>query len=134
MAYGGPLPATMSPAPPGAGPAVAPHGNQGNTTQGLGDVRIALEALQKALPSIPMGTELHGAVLKAVTDISKHMTEMQDSPQMKMQNLLQMIQKMRASQPNAALAGLSGGGGAPPPGGSAPPPPMLSPPGQQMAA
>lgn len=124
--FGGPIPPTMMPAPPGAGPAVAPHGNQGNTTQGLGDVRIALEALQRALPSIPMGTELHKAVIDSIKKIGTHMTEMQDSPQMKLQNLMQMIQRVRQAQPNQALAGL-GGGGAPPPG-QPPAPPMLAPP------
>jgi len=139
--FGGPLPPTMMPAPPSAGPAVAPHGNPGNTTQALGEIRIALEALQKALPSVPMGTELHNAVLDAIKKIGQHMTEMQDSPQMKIQNLLQMIQQAKAAQPNAALAGIAQGGppgGAPPPGAGAPPPPVLSPPagppGMQAAA
>lgn len=107
--FGGPIPATMMAAPSGAGPAVAPHGNPGNTSQGLSDVRLALEALQKALPSVPMGTELHKAVLDAIKKIGTHMTEMQDSPQMKMQNLMQMMQRARQAQPNQALAGLTGG-------------------------
>jgi hypothetical protein len=130
----------MMPAPPGAGPAVAPHGNPGNTTQGLGDIRVALEALQKALPSVPMGTEMHHAVLDAIKKIGTHMTEMQESPQMKMQAMLQLMQRAKQAQPNQALAGLAppggppGAGGAPPggpPGGAAPP--MIAPP-QQMQA
>lgn len=122
----------MTPAPPNAGPAVAPHGNPGQTTQGLGDIRIALDALQKALPTIPMGTELHNAVIDAVKKIGMHMTQMQDSPQMKMQNLLAMVARARAAQPNQALAGLAPGGAG---GGQQPPaPPVLSPPPQQMAA
>lgn len=132
--FGGPIPPSLTPAPPNAGPAVAPHGNPGQTTQGLGDIRVALEALQKALPSVPMGTELHNAVIDAVKKIGAHMTEMQDSPQMKMQNLMQMIQRAKAAGPNQALAGLAGGGA---PGGAAsggPPPPVLSPPPAQMAA
>lgn len=129
--FTGAIPPTMTPAPPNAGPAVAPHGNPGQTTQGLGDIRIALDALQKALPSIPMGTELHNAVIDAIKKIGTHMTQMQDSPQMKMQNLMAMIQRARAAQPNQALAGLAGGAG----GGQQPPaPPVLSPPPQQMAA
>lgn len=130
--FGGPLPPTMTPAPPNAGPAVAPHGNPGQASQGLGDIRIAVEQLQKALPSVPMGTELHTAVMDAIKKISTHMTQMQDSPQMKMQQLLQMIQRAKQAQPNQALAGMAGGG-APPggaPGGGMPPPapPVLSPP------
>lgn len=121
--FGGALPPTMQPAPPNAGPAAAPHGNPGNTTQSLSLLRSALENMQKALPSIPMGTELHNAVIDAVKKIGSHMTEMQDSPQMKMQGLLQMIQQMKAGQPNQALAGMAGGGGAP--GGQPPAPPVL---------
>ena len=121
--FGGPLPA-LTPGPPHAGPAVAPHGAPGNASQGLGKVQVALTALQEALPQIPMGTELHEAVLKAVSTIGKHMTDAQDSPQMKMQNLLSMIQQMRAKQPNAALGAMGApAGGAPPPA-----PPMMAPP------
>jgi hypothetical protein len=126
----------MAPAPPNAGPAVAPHGNPGQTTQGLGEIKIAVEQLQKALPTVPMGTELHTAVMDAIKKISTHMTQMQDSPQMKMQQLMQMIQRAKQQQPNQALAGLAGGGAPPggPPGGGMPPtPPVLSPPPAQMA-
>lgn len=131
--FPGALPPTLTGGPLNAGPAVAPHGNPGNATQGMGDIKTALDALQKALPAIPMGTELHKAVLDAVSKIGKHMTEAANNPQMKMQNLLQMIQQAKAQQPNAALAGLAGGGGAPPPAPPAMPPPA-APPGQQMAA
>jgi hypothetical protein len=133
--FGGALPPTLSPAPPNAGPAVAPHGNPGNATGGLSDVKTALEALQRALPSIPMGTELHNAVLDSVKKIGAHMNEAQDNPQMKLQSLLQMMQRLKAAAPNAALAGMGGqqqppqppalggaegAGGAPPmPGGAA---------------
>lgn len=118
--FPGALPPSLMGGPPHAGPAVAPHGTPGNATQGLSDLKIALEALQKALPSVPMGTELHKSVLDAVSKIGKHMTDLQDSPQMKMQTLLQMIQQARAKQPNAALAGMAGG--------TPPHPPMLAPP------
>jgi hypothetical protein len=133
--FGGQIPPTLAPAPPNAGPAVAPHGNPGQTTQGLGDIQIAVEQLQKALPTVPMGTELHGAVMDAIKKISTHMTEVQNSPQMKMQQLLQMVQRAKAAQPNQALAGLAGGappGGAP--SGQPPAPPVLSPPPAAMAA
>ena len=76
-----------------------------------------------------------GAVMDAIKKISTHMTEMQNSPQMKMQQLLQMVQRAKAAQPNQALAGLAGGappGGAP--SGQPPAPPVLSPPPAAMAA
>ena len=134
--FPGPLPPTLTGGPQNAGPAVAPHGNPGNATQGMGDIKTALDALQKALPSIPMGTELHKTVLDAVAKIGKHMSEAQNNPQMKLQNLMQMIAQLKAQQPNAALAGLAGGapGGQPPAPPALMPPPGGAPPGQQMAA
>ena len=120
--FPGQLPPSLMGGPPNAGGATAPHGNPGLATGSMGDVKIALEALQKALPSIPMGTELHKAVLDAVAKIGKHMSEAGDSPQMKMQALMQMIQKMKAGQPNQALGAMAGGGGQPPA-----PPAMMSP-------
>lgn len=118
--YGGVIPPAMQPAPPNAGQAVAPHGNPGSATNAAGMVQTALKALQEALPQIPMGTELHTAVLDSVKKIGAHMADMQASPQMQMQNLLQMMQRAKAAQPNAMLAGMGGG--------QPPAPPMLSPP------
>lgn len=130
--FPGALPPSMTGAPPNAGPAVAPHGTPGSSTQSMGDIKTALDALQKALPSVPMGTELHKAIMDAISKIGKHMSEAQNSPQMKIQNLLQMVQEARARAPNAALAGMAGG--APP---AAPTPPALMPqpaPGAQAMA
>ena len=131
--FPGPLPPGLTGAPPNAGPAVAPHGNPGNATQGLGDIKSALDALQKALPSIPMGTELHSAVLKSISDIGKHMTEAQNNPQMQVQNLLKLIAAKRAAAPQAGVQGAVGGGGSPPPTPPALTPPP-TPPGAAMAA
>ena len=123
--FQGALPPSLMGAPPNAGPAVAPHGAPGNAAAGMSKIKLGLEQLQAGLPDIPMGTEMHDAVMKAISTIGKHMTEMQDSPQMKMQNLLAMIQKARQQQPNAALAGMAGGAPHPP---GAPPPAMMPPP------
>ena len=130
--FGGPIPPTMMPAPPTAGPAVAPHGNQGDTAQAMGLIQTALKALQEALPSIPMGTELHTATIDAVKKIGAHMAEMHASPQMQMQNLLAMVQRAKAQQPSQMLAGMSGGQQPPAPPMMAPPP--QSPPGMAAAA
>ena len=121
-----PVPPTMAGAPAHAGPGVVPQGKPGQTTQGLSDLKIALEAMQKALPTIPMGTKLHEEVLKSVSSIGKHLTEFEDSPQMKIQNLLQMIARARAAQPNNALSALAQGG--------PPAPPVLAPPPGMPAA
>lgn len=113
--FGGQIPPGLSVAPPGAGPAVAPHGNPGNMSGSMGKLKIAVSALQEALPGIPMGSQLHKSVMTAISGIGKHMNEMAESPQMQMQNLLQMVAQQRAAQPNQALAAMGGGapGGAP---------------------
>jgi hypothetical protein len=121
--FGGPIPPSMSPAPPGAGPATPPHGNPGAASHGMGGIKVALDALQKALPTIPMGTELHNSVIDAIKKIGQHMSEMQASPQMGMQNLLQMIAAKMKEQQGAGAAPPGAGG---PPGGA--PPPMMAPP------
>lgn len=131
--FPGALPPQLTGAPPNAGAATAPHGTPGNSAADLSKIKLGLEALQAGLPGVPMGTELHDAVLKAISTIGKHMSEMQDSPQMKMQGLLSMLQKMKQQQPNAALAGMGAPSpaGGPPPGATMPPPPPIpgAPPG-----
>jgi len=134
--FAGPLPPTLTGAPPSSGPGVAPHGLPGQAAGSMGDLKMALEMLQKALPGVPMGTELHEAVLKAVTNIGKHMGEMAQSQQEKGKALLEMLMKLKQQGPNQALAGMAAPPpGAPPPGGPpagmAPPPPA---PGMAPAA
>src|SRR6185312_14040593 len=63
------------PAPGGTGPAVSPGPMPGAAAHGESGVKTALELLQKALPTLPMGSKKHTAVLKAVTDLTKAMTE-----------------------------------------------------------
>ena len=57
----------------GTGPVTAPRPMMGSGAQSMTLVHTGLEALQKALVGIPMGSELHTAVLKAITDISRRM-------------------------------------------------------------
>ena len=80
-----------------------------------------------------MGTELHEAVLGAISKIGKHMTEAQNNPQMQVQNLLKMLADLKAKQPQQGLAGAMGAPGAPPPTPPALTPPP-APPGAAMAA
>ena len=105
--FAGPLPPTLTGAPPSSGPGVAPHGLPGQAAGSMGDLKMALEMLQKALPGVPMGTELHEAVLKAVTNIGKHMGEMAQSQQEKGKALLEMLMKLKQQGPNQALAGMA---------------------------
>ena len=83
-------------------------------------VKLGLEALQKALPALPMGSPLHSSVLKAVADIAKNMNEGGGGGDAdKIQQLIAMARSAHA-QPSP-LAGMMPGG-APPGGGGAPPP------------
>jgi hypothetical protein len=105
--------------PPGAtGPAMAPGGQAGATQDGMAKVRQALEILQKALPDIPMGSDVHTATMKAITELVKHVHPMNDDPQAKAQQAAQMA-RQSMTQPNEAMLaklmpGAAGaGGGAP---------------------
>ena len=87
----------------------------GAQAQGQNLVRTALEALQKALPSLEMGGDLHAAVLKAVDSISKHVGQVAGAgdPAAVVQQLAQLAAAARQqSMPPALMA--HGGGGAPP--------------------
>lgn len=117
-----------APPPPGmggTGPATQPGTLAGNAQQGMAAVKTGLEALQKALPQLPMGSEIHTAVLKAMTDLGKHVEKAGGGDQAGgVQQLLEMLRAAKMN-PNAQAALPAGGGGAPPPGGGMPPmPPM----------
>ena len=120
-----------APAPPiggGTGPA-ATHGPMaGNAAQGMAKVKVGLEALQAALPMIPMGSELHADLMKAVSSISKHLS--QDAGQgggAQIQQLLDLIRTAKTQ--GGPPAGVGGGAPAPPPSmpgmGAPPPPPAM---------
>lgn len=80
-------------------------------------VKAGLELLQKGLPQLPMGGKLHQSVLKAVSDIGKHLSEEGGG-----KDASAMIQEMMNM---ARQAKLNPAAGAPPMGG---PPPMTPPP------
>lgn len=126
-----PLPAPGAPpaAPPGppggTGGATAPGPMMGNQAQGMAAVKVAMEALQKALPGIPMGSELHNEVLTALSKIGKHMQHPGGGGQDVIQQLVGMAREQHADPAKEqALAGMMGGGAPPPPGAGAPPPQM----------
>jgi hypothetical protein len=114
------------------GPPTAPQGNPANAQTGVVAVHNAIEALQRALPSLPMGTPIHGAVLKATTELTKAIGETQASAAQKIQDMLQQIRAggqnpmqaamQRAMPPTAPNLGAPPPGGAPP--GAPPPPPI----------
>lgn len=96
----------------------------GNAAQGMAKVKVGLEALQAALPMLPMGGELHADVMKAVSSISKHLAEGgAGGGGDQIQQLLDMI---RTAKTQGGPPAAPPGGGAPPaipPGLGAPPPP-----------
>lgn len=117
----------MPPGAPGAPPPGFPPGPQGGTggatvpapqagsaAQAQTGVKLALEALQKALPGLPMGSPLHTATLKAVTELSKHMGEQGGGDQAAV--IQQLVAKAREAQsaPPQAPASFPGAGGPPP--------------------
>lgn len=124
MPMPGQLPPSVAPAAANAGPAAVPQGNQGNSAQALSLVRNAVEMMQKALPMIPMGSPLHGDLLKATSTISKHMEQAGGGNKgVDMQSLLQMARQSSQQSPMQALNRLHPAPNAAPAMPSAAPPP-----------
>ena len=117
--------APPSPAGPpgGTGAAMMPGKMAGTAAQGHNLVRGALEMLQKALPTLELGGELHNAALKAVSELSKHIGNVAGAgdPAAVVQMLAQAARAAQQAPVPPALGGGGGGGGAPPPGPAAPP-------------
>ena len=94
----------------------------GNQAVGMAKVKIAVGILQEALGTLPLGSEMHTEILKAVSNITKHMDGGGVSPSEMIQQMSALAQKARAAPP--AVPSLQGG--APPPGAGAPPSPAAS--------
>jgi hypothetical protein len=124
----GPLPIPPNAQPPmppgGIGAASQPSPMPGAAAQGTNLVRMGLEALQKALPAIPLGSPLHTAVMKSVTELSKQVGQIAgaNDPSALIQQLAAAARSQQTQPVPPALAG----GGAPP--GAAPAAPMPHPP------
>lgn len=113
----GPIPPQLA-GPPGPTGAVAtPQPQAGQSAGAMSSIRNALVDLQKALPGIPMGSQLHAAILKAVESISKHIDSTDTAPNkgVDIQQLAMRAREMSQASPQAALLkAISGGqGGAP---------------------
>jgi hypothetical protein len=107
---GGPMMTPPSGGPPpgfpgGTGPAAAPAPQMGNQNAAMTALHVALEAMQKALPGLPMGSDVHTKVLKAVQDLSKVVAEAgaaQDQSA-KMQQLVSMARQAQQQPQQQAL-------------------------------
>ncbi len=113
-------------APGGTGPAMSPAPMLGNTAQGMAGVKTAVEALQKALPSLPMGSDIQKTVLKALSSITPHLDDMGDSGikpdhDAMVQQLAALARQQQQGGPNPMAAMMPGGAGGG--DGAAPPPP-----------
>lgn len=91
----------------------------GTGAQSMTLVHTGLEALQKSLVGLPMGSKVHTAVLKAVMDISKSMDNEGGDKASQIQALSAMGRDMQ-SNPQAAVMqkmfpGAGGEGGQPQP-------------------
>lgn len=114
------------------GPAVQPQGNQGNAALAMIDVRNAISMLEKALPMVPIGAQLHTDILTATKTLSKNLSQGDDDQSLQLQSLLQLAKSNAQQTPIAALSRLYPGPSAPPamgspgtplPGAEAPQPP-----------
>ena len=94
-----------------------PGAMPGGSQQGLASLKVGLEALQKALPQLPMGSKLHQSVLKAVADIGKNI-EHEGGGGDQAGAIQQLMEAMRSAKTNPNLAQMM------PAAGGAPPPPM----------
>ena len=124
-----PMPMPGAPSPPpqagAAGPASAPGPMKGAATAGADKLKLGLKALQEALPALPMGSSIHTAVLKALTDIGKAVEKEgggKGDPGAMIQQLVEMARN--AKQAGAPPPQMPGAGGAPPPPGMGAGPPM----------
>lgn len=117
------MPDGMTPPMPqgGTGAATAPKPMMGAAAQAMALVRAGLEALQKSLGGLPMGSEIHTAVLKAVIDVSRRLEKGSDGDNAASTQALAQMARENQAQPQqaAAMARMMPGG----PGGPPPPPP-----------
>lgn len=105
----------------GTGSATMPRPQMGNASQALTLVHTALEALQRALPGLPMGGELHTAVLNSVSAISRRLDNKDGDGPSQIQALAAMGRDIQQNPQAAVLQKLMGGGA----GGDQPQPPAM---------
>lgn len=99
----GQAPPQISAAPPNSGPATMPQGNPGNSAAAMLQVRNAVQMLEKALPSIPMGSPLHSKIMKVTSELVKELSQGDENQALQLQSLVQMMRSQSQQQPTAAL-------------------------------
>ena len=103
--------------PGGTGAASIPGAMAGGAAKGSNLVRGALKMLLEALPLLAMGSEEQQAVMKAASDLSKHVGSVAGAgdPAATIQQLAQAARAAAQQPVPPALAGGAGGAGGPPP-------------------
>ena len=112
---GGPPPGAQ---PGGTGSATNPRPMQGSAAQSLTLVHTAIQMLQRALTGIPMGSDLHTSLLRAIQDLSRRTNMQQGDSAAQLQALAQMgkgIQQNPQAQALQRMAGAQGQGPGTPP-------------------
>jgi hypothetical protein len=88
-------------------------------------IKNAATLINEALPAVPMGSEIHGEILKIATILNKLMQKIPDQPGAQATGLVQQARQVAQQAPaQAALAQMfpqQGGAPAPPPPGAAGP-------------
>lgn len=116
-----PPPGVHMPAPGGAqgggtGAATTAGPMAGAQQSSHAAIKMGLEAFQKALVGVPMGSELHTALLKAITDVSKNFAKEGSAGGQDQSAMIQQLAQMARQQqqgPNP-MAGMMPGGVQPP--------------------
>lgn len=96
----------------------------GQGAQAMTQLKIGLEALNKALGGLPIGSEVSKAVHDAVVKIGKHLPGGGAGPQDPQAMIQQLALAARdaKTQPNPMAAMMGGGAGGAPPAPPVPPP------------
>lgn len=106
-----PSPSQSGTPPMGSSPMGMKLAQPGNAAAAVAGVRQAIELLQSNLPNIPMGSELHKAVLESVTKLAKHAAAADASPGVQQTAGKNLMQSQQQGAPYEALMKALGGAG-----------------------
>lgn len=115
-------PAAAPDAPPvGASPATGPVPNKGMEAAGMAKLGLIVRLMESAIADLGATSEPGKAVLKSLTDLSKHLAAGGISPQVEQSSMEKTMMQQRQMAPQIAQlrqAMMQGGAGGPP--GAAP--------------
>lgn len=117
------VPPAVSGRPPlgPTGPAGVPTGNPGLAAAGLAKLRESIKIMEEILPTLQPGTDVHKAVLNAISSVSKHVPASGEMAGVQMTTLRDLQQQAQSNgMLDAVMRAAGHGGGAAQPAG----PPM----------